>query len=222
MHKEKVVISWSGGKDSALALYRIIKSEKYEIFCLLTTITQDFNRVTMHGVRRELIRKQAESLGFELKEVFIPSYAKNEIYEEKMREANLELLSKGIRKHVFGDIFLEDVRKYREDNLRKLNLEGIWPLWGEDTRKLAKEFINLGFKAIICSIDGNILDSSFVGREFDDDFLSDLPNNVDPCGERGEFHSFVYDGPIFKNKVEFKIGEKVFRDNRFYFIDLFL
>jgi len=222
MDKEKVVISWSGGKDSTLALYRIIKSGKYEISCLLTTITQDFDRVTMHGVRRELMEKQAENLGFELKKVFIPAYAKNEIYEAKMREASLELLSKGIRKHVFGDIFLEDIRKYREENLRKLNLEGIWPLWGEDTRKLAKEFINLGFKAIICSIDGNILDSSFVGREFDDDFLSDLPNNVDPCGERGEFHSFVYDGPIFKNKVEFKIGEKVFRDNRFYFIDLFL
>src|SRR5579875_526433 len=217
---DKVAVSWSGGKDCTMALYKIMLSKNYDIAYLLTTITEDFDRVTMHGVRRQLIELQAKSLGFELKKVYIPAYAKNEVYEEKMKEDTIDLLSKGIRKHVFGDIFLEDVRQYREKNLKKLGIEGIWPLWNLDTRELAREFIKLGFKAIVCCVDGKVLGENFVGMEFDEYFLSILPNSVDPCGERGEFHTFVYDGPIFKERIEFELGQKVFRDNRFYYIDL--
>lgn len=220
MIKDKVAVSWSGGKDSTMALYYITKQKKYEVAYLLTTITEGFERVTMHGVRRELIKEQAESLGYPLLEVFIPPYASNEVYEERMKNATLKLISEGITKYVFGDIYLEDVRRYREENLKKLNLEGIWPIWGRDTKELALEFIKLGFKAIVCVVDTNVLDKSFVGREFNEKFISELPSNVDPCGEKGEFHTFVYDGPLFKREVKFKLGEKVLRENRFYFIDL--
>jgi uncharacterized protein (TIGR00290 family) len=220
MIKDKVAVSWSGGKDSTMALYYITKQKKYEVAYLLTTITEGFERVTMHGVRRELIKEQAESLGYPLLEVFIPPYARNEVYEERMKNATLKLISEGITKYVFGDIYLEDVRRYREKNLKKLNLEGIWPIWGRDTKELALEFIKLGFKAIVCVVDTNVLDKSFVGREFNEKFISELPSNVDPCGEKGEFHTFVYDGPLFKKEVKFKLGEKVLRENRFYFIDL--
>lgn len=220
MHKDKIVISWSGGKDSTMALYYITKEKNYEIAYLLTTITEGFERVTMHGVRKELIKSQAGSLGYPLLEVYIPPYASNEVYEERMRDIALKLISEGIKKHAFGDIYLEDVRKYREENLKKWNIEGIWPIWGRDTRELALEFIKLGFKAIVCVVDTMVLDKSFVGRDFDEDFISDLPSSVDPCGERGEFHTFVYNGPLFKKEVKFKLGEKVLRENRFYFIDL--
>lgn len=220
LNRKPVAISWSGGKDCMMALYEVIKRKDIQVACLLTTITEGFERVTMHGVRKELIKTQAQAIGYELEEVYIPPYASNKIYEERMEKAIKKLMEKGIKTHVFGDIFLEDVRKYREKNLEKLGIEGIWPIWGIDTRILARKFIELGFKAIVCCIDSKSLGKEFVGKDFNEDFLNMLPSDVDPCGERGEFHTFVYDGPLFKYRVNFKLGDIVLRENRFYYIDL--
>jgi uncharacterized protein (TIGR00290 family) len=214
----KILIGWSGGKDSALTLYEIEKS--HEVAALLTTVTEDYERISMHGVRVALLEKQAESLGFPLEKILISKNASNEEYEAKMKEV-LERYREKVPYMAFGDIFLEDVRRYREENLKKIGIKGIFPLWGRDTAKLAQKFIDLGFKAIITCIDSKFLDESFVGRIYDEDFLQELPPNVDPCGENGEFHSFVYDGPIFKSRIPFKIGETVLQDG-FYFCDLML
>jgi len=217
---KKAAVSWSGGKDSCLALYYILNSENIQVTCLLTTFTKEFDRVSMHGIRRELVELQASSLGYEIEKVYIPYNSSNEVYEKIMEDTLKKLLSKGIDTYIFGDIFLEDVKKYREKNLEKLNLQGIWPIWGKNTLNLAKEFIELGFKAIICCIDTKYLNEKYLGKEFNEEFINELPNNVDPCGENGEFHTFVYNGPIFKKEIKFKLGEKILRDNRFYYIDL--
>ena len=217
---EKALFSWSGGKDSAIALYEIQKSKNYEILALLTTITEDYDRVSMHGLRSSLLERQAESLGFPLEKVFISKDAANEEYESKMKEALLRYKNAGVHSVVFGDIFLQDVRKYREENLSKIGMNGVFPIWRRNTTALAHTFIDLGFKAVTICIDSNILDKRFVGRDFDKQFLSELPPTVDPCGENGEFHSFVFDGPNFQEKVLFKTGEVVLRDNRFYYCDL--
>ena len=216
--REKVLVAWSGGKDSALCLWRLNDS-RYEVITLLTTITEDYERISMHGVREFLIEEQAKSLGYPLEKVLIPKNATNEEYEEKMEELLLNYREKKVKTVAFGDIFLEDVRKYREENLEKIGMKGLFPLWGRDTRELAEEFIDGGFKAIITCVDSKALSSAFVGRIFDRNFLEELPASVDPCGENGEFHSFVFDGPIFRNKIEFKLG-KVVKRNRFYFQDL--
>lgn len=218
--KEKVILSWGGGKDSALALYEIQKTGDYEISALLITITEDYDRSSMHGVRRILVEQQANSLGFPLEKVFIPKKVSNEDYESKMRGVLEKYLNVGVYSVVFGDIFLEDIRRYREENLSKIGMKGIFPLWGRDTTELANTFIDFGFEAVVTCIDSNFLDKIFIGRTFDKQFLSELPSTVDPCGENGEFHSFVYDGPIFNGKVLYKKGEIVLRENRFYFCDL--
>ncbi len=218
--KEKVIFSWSGGKDSALALYELQKTKNYEIVSLLTTITQDYDRISMHGVRTILLEMQAESLGIPLEKVFITKDATNEQYERKMSEVMAKYPVAGISSVVFGDIFLEDLRKYREDNLSKIGMKGIFPIWKRNTAELAHEFIESGFKAVITCIDSNLLDRMFIGRTFDEQFLSELPSAVDPCGENGEFHSFVYDGPIFQQRILHTTGEVVLRENRFYFCDL--
>ena len=217
---EKVLFTWSGGKDSAMALYELKKDHDYKVKALLTTVTEKYDRVSMHGVRRILLEEQAESLGFLLEKIFISEKSSNEEYETKMKEKLNIYKNQGILSVVFGDIFLEDLRKYREDNLLKIGMKGIFPIWKKDTTDLANKFIDSGFKAIITCVDTNVLDKAFAGRMFDKRFLSDLPSSVDPCGENGEFHSFVYDGPIFKKKISFKIGETVLRDNRFNFCDL--
>ena len=217
---EKVLFSWSGGKDSAIALYEIQKSKSYEILALLTTITEDYDRVSMHGLRRSLLERQANSLGISLEKVFITKDASNEEYESKMKEALLRYKNAGVHSVVFGDIFLQDVRKYREENLSKIGMNGVFPIWRRNTTALAHTFIDLGFKAVTICIDSNVLDKRFAARDFDKQFLSQLPPTVDPCGENGEFHSFVYDGPIFKENILFKKGEIVLRDNRFYYCDL--
>ncbi len=218
--KLKVILAWSGGKDSALALYELQKTENYEIAALLTTITRDYDRTSMHGLRRILLERQAQSLGFALEKVFISKNTTNEEYESKMREALAKYLTAGVSSVVFGDIFLEDVRKYREDNLSKIGMKAIFPVWKSDTTELAHTFIDSGFKAVITCVDSNVLDKVFVGRVFDEQFLSELPATVDPCGENGEFHSFVYDGPIFGERILHTIGEVVLRENRFYYCDL--
>jgi len=218
--KGKVILSWSGGKESALALHELQQTENYEIAALLTTISQEYDRTSMHGVRRTLLERQAEALGFALEKVFISKDTFNEEYESKMREVLEKYLRAGVSSVVFGDVFLEDVRKYREDNLSKIGMKAIFPMWKRDTTELAHTFIDLGFKAVISCIDSRVLDKKFVGRVFDEQFLSELPSGVDPCGENGEFHSFVYDGPIFREKVSHTIGEVVLRESRFYYCDL--
>ncbi len=218
--RRKVLFTWSGGKDSTLALYELHKSRNYDVVALLTTITEDYDRVSMHGVRRILLERQANSLGIPLEKIYITKNASNEEYEMRMRETLLKYRSKGVLSVVFGDIFLEDVRKYREENLSKIGMYGIFPLWKRDTSKLAAQFIDLGFRAIITCVDSRVLNKSFVCRPYNERFLDDLPPDVDPCGENGEFHTFVYDGPIFRRRIPFKRGKIVLRDNRFYYCDL--
>ena len=216
---EKVLFCWSGGKDSAMALYEIQKAKRYEIVSLLTTITETYDRVSMHGVPRILVEQQAQSLGLPLQEVFISKDSSNEEYESKMRAILTRFKQKGVSQVVFGDVFLEDVRKYREDNLLKLGMTGLFPLWGWHTAEITRLFIALGFQAITTCVDVKVLDKGFVGRILDEHFLTDLPLNVDPAGENGEFHSFVFDGPIFKERINYTLGEQVLRDS-FYFCDL--
>ena len=217
---EKVLISWSGGKDSALTLYELQKDKNYEIIALITTVTEDYNRVSMHGIRRTLIEQQADSLGIKLETVLISRNASNQEYESKLCEVLSRYIELGIKIVAFGDLFLEDIRRYREVFLKKIGVQAIFPIWKRNTRELAKTFLNLGFKAVISCVDSELIDKSFAGREFDQKFLSDLPYKADPCGENGEFHSFVYGGPIFKYPIHYSMGEVVLRDNRFYYCDL--
>lgn len=218
--KEKVIFSWSGGKDSALALYKLQKTKNYQIAALLTTITRDYDRISMHGVRTILLEMQAESLGLPLEKVLITKDITDEQYERKMRQVLAKYLAAGVSSVVFGDIFLEDLREYRENNLSKMGMKGIFPIWKMNTAVLAHEFIESSFKAVITCIDSNFLDKMFIGSTFDEQFLSRLPSAVDPCGENGEFHSFVYDGPIFRQRILHTTGKVVLRENRFYYCDL--
>jgi uncharacterized protein (TIGR00290 family) len=217
---ESVLVSWSGGKDSAFALYEILKNNEYHVSALLTTLTEDYDRISMHGVRRSLLERQVASLGFTLEKVFISKNSSNEEYEANMGQVLARYKNAGVTKVVFGDIFLEDLRKYREDKLASMAMKGIFPIWKRDTQELVRSFIALGFKAITTCVDTKTLGNQFVGRLIDEQFLSELPPTVDSCGENGEYHSFVYDGPIFKESVSFTPGEIVLRENRFYYCDL--
>jgi uncharacterized protein (TIGR00290 family) len=217
---EKVLVSWSGGKDSALALHQILEATQYQVSALLTTVTEDYGRISMHGVRRILLRRQADSLGLCLEEVVISKNASNEEYEANMGRVLSHYKHAGVRSVVFGDIFLEDLRDYREGNLARLDMKGIFPLWKKDTQELARSFVQSGFKAVTTCVDTSALDRRFVGRVIDEQFLSELPETVDPCGENGEYHSFVYDGPVFKDRISYILGESVLRENRFCYCDL--
>jgi uncharacterized protein (TIGR00290 family) len=217
---ERVLLSWSGGKDCALSLYAILKARRYQIAALLTTVTQAYDRVSMHGVRRVLLEKQAASLDLPLEIVFISNKASNEEYESQMSAVLTRYMKSGINKVAFGDIFLEDLRKYRQEKLELLGMEALFPIWNRDTGELSHSLAALGFKAITTCVDTNVLDKRFVGRVIDDSFLSELPESVDRCGENGEYHTFVYEGPIFRNRINFKVGKKVLREDRFYFCDL--
>jgi uncharacterized protein (TIGR00290 family) len=216
----KVIFSWSGGKDSAMALFKIKKAKCYEIKALLTTMTKGFDRISMHGVRKKLLEQQAESLDIPIEKIYITKTESNKSYEAKLKAKLMDYKNHGISSVVIGDIFLEDLRKHREKKLSQIDMKGIFPLWKIDTKKLADSFIDSGFKAIVTCVDSKSLDKKYAGRIFDRQFLSDLPSGVDPCGENGEFHSFVFDGPIFREKIKFDIGEIVLRENRFYFCDL--
>lgn len=218
--KKKALLSWSGGKDSALCLYELRQSGAWEVAGLLTTITEDYGRVSMHGVREALLAQQADALGLPLVVVTIPADCSNEVYERRMREVLEEKAAAGVSSVAFGDIFLEDLRRYREGRLQEVSLKAVFPLWGRDTRELARSFIGLGFKAVVTCVDLNALDGRFAGRDFDESFLRDLPQGVDPCGENGEFHSFVWDGPVFARPVRIQRGEVVVREGRFWFCDL--
>ncbi len=217
---ENAILSWSGGKDSALALYEILQNSEYEILGLLTTVTKDYDGVSIHGVRRVLVERQAEALELPLEKVMLSKTASMEEYEIEMRAVNNIYLKNGVSSIVFGDLFLEDVRKYREDNLSLIGLKAIFPLWKRDTTEIANKFIELGFKAVVTCVDSKILDKKFVGKMFTKQFLSELPSDVDPCGENGEFHSFVFDGPIFNERIPFIKGKVVLRENRFFYSDL--
>jgi uncharacterized protein (TIGR00290 family) len=215
----RAAVSWSSGKDSAMALYRIRMSGKFEVSCLLTTITDQFRRVSMHGVREELLDLQAEYVGVPVAKLRIPYPCPNNVYEQKMHELLSELKTRGVTHCVFGDLFLEDVRRYREERLAQIGIQPVFPVWGENTRELAHEMISLGFRAVVTCVDTRKLDASFAGRQFDRSFLDDLPRNVDPCGENGEFHTFVYDGPVFRERIEVEVGERVLRDG-YQFVDV--
>ena len=216
---EPILFCWSGGKDSALALYTLLQQNDVRIAALLTTVTEGYDRISMHGVRRELLRRQAESLRLPLHEVFIPPKCGNPLYEARMEEALLTFFKLGIRRVAFGDIFLEDLRLYREKNLARVAMEAHFPIWKRDTRELIREFHAARFRAVAVCIDSKVLDTTFAGRELDASFFADLPPAVDPCGENGEFHTFVFDGPIFSRPIDFTLGEFVQRDS-FIFRDL--
>jgi uncharacterized protein (TIGR00290 family) len=216
---EPVLFCWSGGKDSAMALNVLRRKSELRVAALLTTVTEGYERISMHGVRRGLLARQAEATGLPLQEVHIPPQCVNSIYEARMREALLSQKENGVRCVAFGDIFLQDLREYRERNLALVEMSAIFPIWKRDTRALAQEFCATGFRAVVVCIDSKKLSRGFAGRELDESFFSDLPAAVDPCGENGEFHTFVYDGPIFSDAIAVERGEVVERDG-FYFCDL--
>lgn len=216
---EDVLFCWSGGKDSAMALHALREAGDCRVTALLTTITDEYDRISMHGVRRVLLERQAESLGLPLHPVRIPPQCVNAIYEERMKEALAQHYARGVRRVAFGDIFLEDLRAYREKNLAQVGMQALFPIWKRDTRELAREFVRQGFRAIVVCVDPRALDVSFAGRELDASFFADLPAGVDACGENGEFHTFVFDGPVFKEPVACRTGEKALRDG-FCFCDV--
>ncbi len=213
-----VALSWSGGKDSALALW-VLREQGIDPVALLTTFTEDFDRVSMHAVRRSLLREQAAAVGVPLVEVDIPNACVNEVYEARMAAALSSPPLDSVRTMAFADLFLEDIRAYREQKLALGGWRAAFPLWGRDTRELAYEFIRAGFEAVLVCVDPAQLDPSFVGRSFDESLLADLPDSVDPCGENGEFHTFVHAGPIFSEPVPIELGETVMRDG-FAFADV--
>lgn len=208
---QKAIFNWSSGKDSALALYKILQKKEYKIKYLLTSVNEQYQRISMHGIRVELLKLQAESLGFPLKIMQIPEMPSMEIYDNIVLQTLENLKKESISHSIFGDIFLEDLRKYREDQLAKADFAGVFPLWKIPTKDLIQEFIALGFKTIVVCVNEKHLDQSFVGRIIDQDFINDLPENVDVCGENGEFHTFTFDGPIFSKPIDFEIGEIVYR-----------
>ena len=199
-----MVVAWSGGKDSALALYEILNSGSYQVLDLFTTVTKDNDRISIHDVQRILLELQARALCIPLEELFIPKDASDAEYEDNMLKSLKKHRDNGVSSVVFGDIFIEDIKKYREYILEKAGMNGVFPLWKKDTQKLARTFISLGFEAVITSVDSTVLGKDFAGRKYTEKFLMDLPVNVDPCGENGEFHTFVYNGPIFYKKYILK------------------
>jgi uncharacterized protein (TIGR00290 family) len=217
--KEKILFSWSTGKDATLALARLLAGGEYDVVSLLTTVTRDYDRVTMHGVRRELLEFQAASIGLPLEVFYIAPSATNDEYERRMGEALARFQEQGVTGVAFGDICLEDIRQYREQKLSEIGMKGIFPLWKRDTAGLVREFIAAGYRAIVTCTDSRRLGREFAGRYIDGDFLKALPPGVDPAGENGEYHSFAFAGPLFQKSIAFTVGE-VLRREGFYFCDL--
>lgn len=217
---KKALLSWSGGKDCALALERVRQQGEFDIVSLLSTVTEDFARISMHGVRRSLLEVQSESLGIPLEIVHIPQSAKNDIYEKRMRESLERFRVDGVETVIFGDLCLIDIREYREKQMKRAGMQAKFPLWGEPSDKVAQQFLAAGYKAITVCVDSEALPKRFVGRQLSREFFSELPAACDPCGENGEFHTFVYDGPVFHFPIDVRRGDIVLRDARFYFCDL--
>lgn len=218
--KQPVVLSWSGGKDSMMALQALARSEHYEVIALLTTLAEGYDRISMHGVRRVLLEQQAAALGYPLHQVFIPQQCTNDDYKRIMRDALLHFKNSGITTIAHGDLFLQDVRTYREENLATVGMEALFPLWNIPTHALARAFIDDGYQTITVCVDGNVLGEQYAGQLYDDAFLASLPESVDVCGENGEFHTFVFNGPLFATPVRYTRGDVVLRDNRFWYCDL--
>ena len=219
-----VVLAWSGGKDSTLALAALRTDPRYRVIALLTTVTQGYDRISIHGVRRAVLEAQITALGLPLIEASIPAGASNTDYEAAFALAlrTAQEHWPGLRHIAFGDLFLADVRAYREVLLAALGWTGVFPLWGEDTAALAQQFIRGGYRAILTCVDTTQLGPEFAGRQFDATFLADLPETVDPCGERGEFHTCVYAGPLFARPLPLITGERLRRDERFEYCDVML
>ena len=217
----RVLLSWSSGKDSAWTLYVLQQQPDVEIIGLLTTLNEEADRVAMHAVRHDILQAQADSIGIPLWPVMIPSPCPNETYEQRMGEAMQRAEQENITHVAFGDLFLEDVRDYRIKNFEGSKLEPIFPIWQEPTVQLARQMIDIGLEAIVTCVDPKQLDGSFVGRKFDHQFLDELPDNVDPCGENGEFHTCVLNGPMYRQPIAAKSGEIVERDG-FLFADLMI
>lgn len=218
--KEKVLFSWSGGKDSALALYEVQQAGRYEVVSLITTLSGEHKRSFMNNIREQLLERQSQSMGLAMEKVFVSEKDSKKDYESQMRKILKRHLTKGVKSVVFGDIFLEDLKRQRQNNLAKLKMKAIFPLWNKETSRLAKKIIRLGFKAIITCTDSSILNNNFTGREYDENFLSELGSNIDACGENGEFHTFVYDGPIFHKKVPFTKSKVIIKNKNFHYCDL--
>jgi uncharacterized protein (TIGR00290 family) len=212
---ERILLGWSGGKDSCMTLAQLLNDDRYEVAALVTTVTEGFDRISMHGVRRDLLEAQASALGIPLEIVYIPMDANHTAYQSRMEAVFARYRQQAISTVAFGDLFLVGVRRYREEWLARLRMQAIFPIWHQDTARLALAFIGQGFKAVITCVDTTVLAPSFAGRTFDHQFLflRDLPTTVDPCGENGEFHSFVFDGPIFQRPVSFAKGRVVQRDS---------
>ena len=220
--REPLILSWSGGKDSALALARLRESESVEVVGLMTTVTAGYDRISIHGVRRALLHAQAASLGLPLHEVTLQPRSSNEAYERATAQALAAVRERTpeVRRLAFGDIFLEDVRQYRENLVGGLGFGAVFPLWGEASGDLAQEVIARGFAARLVCVDTQQLPASFAGRMYDAALLADLPDALDPCGERGEFHTFVSDGEYFRTRIRYQTGDVVLRDERFAYCDL--
>jgi uncharacterized protein (TIGR00290 family) len=212
-------LSWSGGKDSALALHELRERSGLAPSALITTVTADCGRVSMHGVRRELLSRQAQAVGLPLVEVEIPAGCSNDVYEQRLERALVQTPLAEAQTIAFGDLFLADILAYREEWMSRVGKRAIFPLWGRDTSALAREFIAAGFEAVLVCVDPRRLDRSFAGRRLDAELLADLPPDVDPCGENGEFHTFVYAGPVFSATIACQVGETVERDG-FVFCDV--
>lgn len=213
---EPVLMAWSGGKDSALCVQTLQRDPSLRMHALLTTVTETYNRISMHGVRVRLLEMQAQAIGAPLVQVNIPAGCDNATYEARMETALLDAQRHGVRRCAFGDLFLEDIRAYRERQLARAGMAALFPIWGRDTAQLARQFIRDGFKAVLVCVDPAKLDPEFCGREFDENLLGDLPESVDPCGENGEFHTFVFAGPVFNESIAVHRGELVERDGFWY------
>ena len=214
-----VVFSWSAGKDSAFGLWTLLRDQGFEVRALLTTLTERYERVSISGVREALLDRQAGALGLPLIKVWIPPQCSNEVYESRMASTIASAEFDGIDHVAFADLFLEDIRAYCEGQLAEVGKQGIFPIWGRDTAVLAREMIASGLRAIVVCVDPRALDRSFAGRAFDEGLLADLPEGIDPCGEKGEFHTFVHDGPLFRAPIPCRTGEIVTRDG-FFFCDV--
>jgi uncharacterized protein (TIGR00290 family) len=222
--RRPVALAWSGGKDSSLALAALQRDPTLEVVALVTTITRDFDRISMHGVRRSVLEAQVASIGLPLIEASIPAVASNALYEVAFAAALEQVRGRWpeIRHLAFGDLFLTDVRTYRERLLEPLGWEPLFPLWLRDTAALARDFVASGYRAVLTCVDTTQLGAEFAGREFDRDFLDELPASVDPCGEQGEFHTCIYAGPIFRWPLQVRTGERLRRDGRFEYCDVTL
>lgn len=212
LKKHKTYFNWSSGKDSALALYYLLQDDLFSVEELVTTVNNYYRRVSMHGLRNELLKAQTDALNIPASLIELPEMPSMKVYEQTMLATVSKLKEKGFTHSAFGDIFLEDLRDYRDKQLAKQNLKAVYPLWKRDTKALLNEFLDLGFKTIIVCANSKYFDQDFVGTVIDKHFINNLPEGVDPCGENGEFHTFCFDGPIFKHPIKFAIGEKVYRE----------